>query len=97
MTENSGTVPADWPEDGWPPGTRVRVIKDPDWDGPYPVEFSGTVAGTRVPFPVRDGRGREGELVYVVRFDEPQYDSHGLGPYRGGEVWGRHLVAEDTA
>ncbi|MEU6240792.1 ferrous iron transport protein A [Streptomyces sp. NPDC047024] len=97
MTDNSGPVPADWPEGAWPPGTRVRVIKDPDWDGPYPVEFYGTVVATQVPFPVRNGRGREGELVYMVRFDEPQHDSDGLGPYRGGEVWGRYLVAENTA
>ncbi|GGS27994.1 ferrous iron transport protein A [Streptomyces griseoviridis] len=97
MTQRSGAVPADWPEDAWPPGTRVRVIKDPEWDGPYQVEFSGTIAATLVPFPVRGGRGHEGELVYEVRFDEPQRDSDGLGPYRGGEVWGRYLVAEDPA
>ncbi|MGV9320419.1 ferrous iron transport protein A [Streptomyces sp. NPDC003660] len=97
MTQHGAPVPADWPEDAWPPGARVRVIKSPDWDGPYPVEFLGTIAGTQVPFPVRNGRGHDGELVYLVRFDEPQHDSHGLGPYRGGEVWGRYLVADDTA
>jgi hypothetical protein len=25
--------------------------------------------------------------VYWVRFDEPQYDADGDGPFRGGQIW----------
>jgi hypothetical protein len=32
-----------------------------------------------------------GELAYWVRFDEPQLDSLGDGPYRKAQVWGRYL------
>ena len=30
--------------------------------------------------------------VYWVRFDEPQFDADGDGPYRGGQIWGTALT-----
>jgi len=85
-----------WPANAWPVGTRVRVIQDPAWAGPWPVEFWGTVDDLRPPCLVDHASAREGELVYWIRFDEPQVDSDGSGPYRGAEVWDRYLTREST-
>ena len=30
--------------------------------------------------------------VYWVRFDKPQYDADGAGPYRGGQIWESDLT-----
>ncbi|MFD3933506.1 hypothetical protein, partial [Streptomyces sp. NPDC058614] len=89
MNKGADRSSLDWPVNAWPVGTRVRVVQDPAWAGPWPVEFWGTVDDLRPPFPVDHASAREGELVYWVRFDEPQVDSEGDGPYRGAEIWDR--------
>ena len=83
------------------PGTRVRVVQDPDWDGPWKREFLGTVEGPAVPVNVLDlaampevnvpdsDRGPMRE--FFVRFDEPQQDCDELGPYRSAVIWEKYL------
>ncbi|MBE1537204.1 hypothetical protein [Actinomadura algeriensis] len=73
----------------------MRVVRDPDWDGPWRCEFSGTVDSLGPPEAVRHSQARAGELAYWVVFDEPQYDAGGDGPYRKAQIWGRYLVPED--
>lgn len=68
-------------------GSRVRVIQDPEWDGPWAAEFLGVIDVVGAPELVRDPHARPGELEYWVKFDEPQYDSDGDGPYRGARIW----------
>ena len=37
------------------PGTRVKVVRDPDWDGPWPSEPTGTIDPEwDIPFSVID-------------------------------------------
>ncbi|MFJ4798377.1 ferrous iron transport protein A [Kitasatospora purpeofusca] len=85
-----------WPAAALAPGSRVTVIRDPAWDGPWQVEFLGTVADTGAPEPVDNPRAQAEELSYWVVFDEPQYDSGGSGPYRGAQIWDRYLRPEPT-
>ena len=80
-----------WPTDAMPPGTRVRVVKDQAWDGPWRVEFTATIDATIVPNPVQGAAARPGELEYSVTFDSPQQDVDGDGPYRKAVIWGRYL------
>lgn len=89
-----GPLPQEWPADAWPPGTRVRVVRDTEWDGPWQQEFSATIDGLGAPEPVRHPMADVGELNYWVRFDAPQYDSSGDGPYRKAQIWGRYLRRE---
>jgi hypothetical protein len=84
-------VATDWPATAMPVGARVRVIKDPDWDGPWMREFDGVIDALGGPEPVRHHLARSGELTYWVRFDEPQMDSAGDGPYRKAQIWDRYL------
>jgi hypothetical protein len=37
------SLPTTWPAAALPPGARVRVIKDANWDGPWQTEFVGTI------------------------------------------------------
>lgn len=85
------SVGGDWPDQAMPPGTRVRVIKDVAWDGPWRHVFTGTIDATIVPHPVENARAHPGELEYSVRFDEPQMDVTDLGPYRKAVIWARYL------
>ncbi|MFD5618179.1 ferrous iron transport protein A [Streptomyces yangpuensis] len=66
-----------WPPDALPPGGRVTVVRDPEWDGPWPVEFLGTIDAMGAPEPNGHARALDGELLYWVVFDAPQYDSAG--------------------
>ncbi|MFE4258651.1 ferrous iron transport protein A [Streptomyces sp. NPDC056883] len=75
-------------------GSRVTVVRDPVWDGPWQVEFAGTVDAMCAPEPNEHARAFEGELLYWVTFDTPQYDSGGDGPYRKAQIWGRYLRAD---
>ncbi|WP_267801578.1 ferrous iron transport protein A [Streptomyces sp. H27-H5] len=72
-----------------PSGTRVTVIQDSSWSGPWQVEFEGEIDG--LGSPVDHAMARTGEMEYWVKFDEPQYDSDGDGPYRKALIWGRYL------
>jgi hypothetical protein len=69
-----------WPATALATGTRVRVIKDQAWDGPWATEFLGVIIDTLgVPELVRHPRAHPGELEYWVKFDEPQFDADGDG------------------
>ncbi|MEU2318104.1 ferrous iron transport protein A [Streptomyces althioticus] len=81
-----------WPTDALAPGTRVTVVRDRGWDGPWQVEFPGTIDAMGAPVPNEHAQALSGgELLYWVTFDAPQYDSNGDGPYRKAQVWGRYL------
>ncbi|MFJ5234164.1 ferrous iron transport protein A [Kitasatospora sp. NPDC088391] len=80
-----------WPEGALAAGTRVTVVRDREWGGPWRAEFRGVVDAMGAPEPVTDSRAEEGELAYWVAFDEPQYDSDGGGPYRKALVRARYL------
>lgn len=70
-----------------PSGTRVRVHQDPDFGpGPWPDEPAGTV-GTFDMVETMQGP----ERTYWVRFEEPQRDVDGDGPYRESQVLERYL------
>jgi len=86
------------------PGTRVRVVRDPDWEGPWPAEFLGTIgppapastidlaAMPEVNVPDSD-RGPMRE--FYVEFDHPQLDCDGQGPYRAAVIWEKYLRLAD--
>jgi hypothetical protein len=80
-----------WPDSAMPPGSRVTVVRDLKWDGPWRQEFHGTIDTLAAPEPVRHSHAREGEMAYWVAFDEPQYDADGDGPYRKALIWDRYL------
>ncbi|THA84486.1 ferrous iron transport protein A [Streptomyces sp. A0592] len=86
-----------WPVGALPPGSRVTVVRDPDRDGPWQVEFLGTIDAMGAPEPNDHAQALSGELLYWVAFDAPQYDSDGQGPYRKAQVWGRCLRPEPDA
>ncbi len=81
----------EWPVDAMPPGTRVRVVKDQAWDGPWRNVFVGTVDTTIAPQLVQSAVAVRGERQYSVTFDEPQLGADGDGPYRKAVIWGRYL------
>ncbi|MEU2490936.1 ferrous iron transport protein A [Streptomyces sp. NPDC007883] len=78
-------------------GSRVTVIRDPSWDGPWQVEFRGRIDDLTAPEPVLHSSAREGELAYWVVFDEPQFDSSGDGPFRKALIWDRYLKPDPEA
>jgi hypothetical protein len=67
------------------------VIRDSGWDGPWAAVFTGTVDTIRSPHLIGNPRARAGELAYFVKFDSPQFDSAGDGPFRKAQIWGRYL------
>jgi hypothetical protein len=83
-----------WPKDALAPGSRVTVIRDPEWDGPWQFEFFGTIDAMGAPEPNQASTALSDELLYWVTFDAPQYDSDGEGPYRKAQIWGRYLRPE---
>lgn len=80
-----------WPESALPAGSRVTVVHDSEWAGPWEGEFTGTIDRLGTPEFIRHARAHHGELRYWVEFDEPQLDSGGDGPYRKAQIWGRYL------
>jgi hypothetical protein len=84
-----------WPAGALPAGTRVRVIQDEGWAGPWQQEFYGTIDAMGAPEPVPNVRARPGELRYWVQFDEPQHTADGDGPYRKASIWARYLIRTD--
>lgn len=80
-----------WPTDALTPGSRVTVVRDQDWDGPWQVEFTGTINALGAPAPNEHAQSLSGELLYWVTFDAPQYDCDGDGHYRKARIWGRYL------
>ncbi|CAM4148422.1 hypothetical protein KIPE111705_42760 [Kibdelosporangium persicum] len=81
-------LPTEWPAGTLPAGTRVRIVRDPSWDGPWAREFYGVIDTTGAPEPVS-----ESEWKYWVTFDEPEYDADGDGPFRKAQIWGRYVQA----
>ena len=64
----------------WAKGATGTISEPPD----AVVSLSGAWAGGLT----RTETSALGEhIVYWVRFDEPQFDADGDGPYRGGQVW----------
>jgi ribosomal protein L7/L12 len=84
-------LPTTWPAAALPPGARVWVVKDANWDGPWQTEFVGTIDTMGAPETIDHPHAELGELAYWVTFDEPQLDSAGDGPYRKALIWGRYL------
>jgi hypothetical protein len=80
---------------------KVKVVKDPDWGGPWQVEFVGTIVGPDIPLRVIDlaakteinvpdsDRGPTRE--FFVQFVEPQLDCDGMGPYGSAVIWEKYL------
>ncbi|TCO61979.1 ferrous iron transport protein A [Actinocrispum wychmicini] len=87
-------LPTQWPTEALAPGSRVTVIRDPHWDGPWQQEFSATIDTLGAPEPVDHPQANSGELKCWVQFDAPQYDSSGDGPYRMAQIWARYLRPE---
>lgn len=58
------------------PRTRVRVVRDTTWDGPWQREFTGFLSPNVAPI----FWGPE-DIEYFVVFDEPQIDCDDCGPY----------------
>ncbi|SDT82538.1 hypothetical protein SAMN05216371_7327 [Streptomyces sp. TLI_053] len=87
----------EWPTDALARGSRVLVLRDATWDGPWKRGFRGTIDGLTVPLPVQHPHALAGELAYWVRFDEPEFDSDGAGPYRKALIWGRYLRPDVSA
>src|SRR5947209_4156785 len=78
-------------------GARVKVIKDPESGGPWPSEPEGVIiAQTGDPLfrvvSTKWGPVRE----YWVRFDTPQRDDNGLGPYSSAVIWQQYLRVLDS-
>jgi len=67
------------------------VVKDVRWDGPWRREFVGVIDDVGARELVHHAQAEPDELAYWVRFDEPQLDSTGDGPYRKAQIWGRYL------
>jgi hypothetical protein len=77
-------------------GVRVRAIKDPESGGPWPDEPLGVIEPALpdqlfVISQTKWGTVRE----YKVRFDAPQQDAQGQGPYVAAVIWQQYLVLED--
>jgi hypothetical protein len=83
-----------WPPDALPPGTRVTVIQDASWHGPWQQEYCGTIDDMGAPEQIPNRAAQPGELRYWVHFDEPQYDADGDGPCRKASIWPRYLRPE---
>jgi len=84
------------------PGVRVKVVKDSDWNGPWPAEPTGAIdPDADAPIRVLDlatmpevnvpdsDRGPMRE--FLVRFDEPQRDGDGTGPYSSAVIWEKYI------
>ena len=78
---------AEWPADAIPPGTRVRVTRNPPWSGPWRTVFLGTIDRTPPPQLVRHRRAHDGEREYAVSFDEHQLSANGYRPHRNAVIW----------
>lgn len=73
------------------PGTRVRVIRDPEWEGPWPSEPTGIVEPI-LGEPFRMVQYLEEPMrEYMVAFEEPARDADGDGPYSAAVIWAKYL------
>jgi hypothetical protein len=93
----------DWSEESpLQVGQRVRIIRDPDWPGPWPNEPLGVIEpifgkafsvvnlkDSSVNVPDSDRRMMR---EYLVQFDEPQNDTSGDGPYSSAVIWEKYVT-----
>jgi hypothetical protein len=86
-----GTGDRPWPTGALGDGTAVRVVREEAGHAAWEREFTGVIDSTMVPREVKNRLARPGELEYSVRFDSPQYDCSGGGPYRKAVIWDRYL------
>lgn len=97
-----GCASSDEVQSGLVAGTRVRVVRSTDFDGPWRQEFLGTIdPEADAPIAVVDpstlseyvsARWPEPIREFLVRFDEPQIDAEGAGPYCAAVIWETYLV-----
>jgi hypothetical protein len=83
------------------PGYRVKVVLDPDWEGPWPAQPLGVIEPIMgEPYRTIDLRDRTVNVPssdrhlmreYLVQFDEPQRDTDGDGPYSSAVIWEKYL------
>ena len=74
-------------------GARVRVLRDPETNGPWPGEPTGTIEsvdGSHVYTTTNTSWGKVRQ--FKVRFDIAQRDADGQGPYSGALIWQQYLV-----
>jgi len=88
------------------PGVRVKVVRDPGWNGRWPAEPEGVIhpdADCRVrvidlpemPEVQVDAEDRRAMSEFMVLFDEPQIDGDGAGPYYAAVIWEKYLRLAD--
>ena len=79
-------------EESFPPGALVRVLQDPlHGPGPWPAEPTGVVLDQFGEHYTVVQTTSGPERSYWVKFDEPQYDVDGDGPYGTSQVLSRYL------
>ena len=74
------------------PGTRVRVLTDPEYGGPFAEECLGTVGSSTAAAGLTPAAARLSKYSYFVTFDTPQRDRDGDGPYSSSQVLSRYVV-----
>lgn len=76
-----------------PLGTRVRVRRDPQFGpGPWPSEPTGTLVVGPDGKQFSEVSTQQGiQRTYWVRFDEPQLDPDGDGPYESSQVLEKYI------
>lgn len=72
-----------WPAEALAPGTRVTVIHDPEWDGPWRDEFSGTIDAVGPPEDISHARALPEELKYEVALGGARTSLRGCAPPPG--------------
>jgi hypothetical protein len=78
-------------------GSRVIVRKDSEFPlGPWPGEPTGQLVSYPDGTPYAEVATRQGvEKSWWVKFDEPQFDADGDGPYQESQVLQRYLETSD--
>ncbi len=71
----------------------MRVIKDPESGGPWPDEPFGVIESALVGQLFLTSQTQWGPVrEYKVRFESPQRDSAGQGPYVSAMIWQQYIV-----
>jgi hypothetical protein len=55
----------------------------------------GVIDDLGAPELVHHAQAQPDKLAYWVKFDEPQLDSAGDGPYRKAQIWAKYLQVVD--
>lgn len=75
-----------------PSGTRVYLLTDTQFGGPFLEGATGTVLACRRARNLTSEAARKSRFVYQIQFDVPQLDSDGDGPYAMSEVLAQYVV-----